>query len=59
MESLNIILILMTVKTGLDWIVNLALYLLAVAMPVNLDEKADDSLKRSRIGMDFVFSCAL
>ena len=26
---------------------NLALYLLAVAMPVNLDEKADDSLKRS------------
>ena len=38
---------------------NLALYLLAVAMPVNLYEKADDSLKRSRIGMDFVFSCAL
>ena len=26
---------------------NLALYLLAVAMPVNLDEKTDDSLKRS------------
>ena len=36
-------------------IVNLALYLLAVAMPVNLDEKADDLKRRKQNWDGFCF----